>query len=1807
MAAPLLPTRIADYFFQAGLTAPTNSDTPTGPANSTEISLDRCRTRQDRDQDHEITAHSLRQNSIRFHTQRTKQVQASHSRAGSGVTDSEDDVPLDVLGPKLRSAHTEVSRAAKKKPSLLGNLLQLSISTTLLRNIGTEEDDDDDDERENGIAQRAGTPVAGRVKRKHPLQYTYETGLLLRYPECDYSDKEKLPDALSMFCFPNGLQFKHSPECPPEATCHSFVVTEENGSKLYGVCLVLYEPIQEPLASQFEEMIESWRVDCVATTDLEYLQHIQSQLASNQERMLKLKSGMTQTAPEDLEDMLADAEEKVALFRERLKEMEHVVPIDIEHVYVPRAVGIVSRWAFFDLFSDWLKEMVRVVRPDDSLIRNGDNFDDEERERKPQSVRVNIPLERLLVNLIHEIPLPPPGRVEVKISVGRFNLFCSRPAVNSIQALQNVGEYITNSLRRSNNSTFPFLDSSRSTHFFAACLSPTSHYSMLTVACESLCLLLYPFSWQYHYIPILPASGIQLLQASFPYIVGVHKDYFYKQEELEPEWRTDVTIVDLDTNKIECDSLPPQFPPRDRRKLLARLLKYSGQQSQNNQSVAVEESRPLGVPITVAAAYPLGVHALRTAVSRRWLVAAELESELGDGDGDDDVSRRKKSAEFSGEMAASVQSSMTANEPASFQTMALSRPQSNAGSVVPRASGGSFDNLRAAMSKIKMPFTMGRQGSPVVEKTATMDDDEDDSIDDTEAVSRPRAQLVQLSKPVSNQSEAIDADARKLYESLKRDEDQNASIMKAIHAISNSQTYASSIADDQSFNGPAKSLSPTTATKPRPNYAMSTGSSMTTAPTTYYDPSVAASTSFTIQRNQSISASVLAEDGQGKQRTSKPKPTLHEGHAFQSFSLAEPANLEDKNRDPANVSGTELVQSPSSEILTSVTELGGSDDRRPSRRASFMNTLRASKSIPSLRPSQAVSGATSSATTSNTAVGQTKSPASSENVLSVSTKLDAAGSRKPSSAGRSGGPGVMMAWKGDSNAKPEDNLTCRICLESLNSCEDASALKCQYCKATIHTSCLPLVEGSPCVTFFNEKKIQYSFFKVFTSLLKNYRAFLVVPEKLKQAKLEEAEKGGAFASGTSATIVGLDLVPDDWFKKAEFLASVDRESRTYLTHLVETQNFVQFTLERIELPESNYEILFFEESIKAKLNRSKLKFSKETTPFLKDGAYSIRATISALPPNMDGLDPSKTYSMTLFPVTLDKTLLKPPRNVNPLVTEADQNMMRSHTNDLVNRTRLNHTTQHRRKQDFSKWVRMKLKTLQRPESRIQHAETLTEEERQRLFDEQMQGVRECLSHRESVHLASQTNAELEMAIEELHRNQFLLIDMTEAEIVDVSDQDEFRSINNRLVNIITLYKEHLFVLEHPESPLFNLRPASGRSNSNRSTKPNTVSRESSTILPANPTEANVPLRSTNISVTVRSRSESLRKPSNIHSPTSATGRLGASPNPSQPSSTRGIRSISSAGASPDRSAGGSVVQMDTKEADEFPSQLLNVTANSQHARKKSDAPSVTSAISPPNPRPRSESITKPRKRNSSSSAGSSFRSNSENRDGTCAVAEEEDYRVGSTHAAAPGGAVIAPPATGSASPSIASACTSEGSAPVTSIDHADASLEQHQEGRQSKSESMGSPQTTSKISRRISSASSRRTSSIRTASMLGNSAFRRTSSHQELPQQLRQQSEEAPALNLNEEMERSHARLVSRFSLSQNNLNPAASLNHVGVSSSLRKLSVAESIDSMLKAAEMGSMGMGAALPKVGEMEADTGITSSEMSSMDRMSPSRGE
>ncbi|KAJ3219079.1 DENN domain-containing protein 4C [Dinochytrium kinnereticum] len=386
--------------------------------------------------------------------------------------------------------------------------------------------------------------------------------------------------------------------------------------------------------------------------------------------------------------------------------------------------------------------------------------------------------------------------------------------------------------------------------------------------------------------------------------------------------------------------------------------------------------------------------------------------------------------------------------------------------------------------------------------------------------------------------------------------------------------------------------------------------------------------------------------------------------------------------------------------------------------------------------------------------------------------------------------GSTTLLKGDYMPRMPEHI-CRLCQQELRSKEDPiPVLKCEYCSFSTHASCLPLIECHPCITFFNERKIQASFLKVFTSLLKNYRLHLIVPEQVKQALAEDAMRKGSGDLGLEtgvANIVGMDLVQDDWFKKEEFLASQDKESRPFLSVLIETQSFAQFTLDRIERPESDYEILFFDESIKAKLNRSKLKFSKETTPFLKDSTYNIRATVAVASPNLENLDPNKTYCTSIFPIALDSTLLISGRPVAPLVTPSDQRMMKSHTIEL------------KRKQDFSKWMRTKLKHFQKiGGGEIVSIGHLSDEQRRELFEERLREVAEVIDRYEAAHLSSLSSEEIRAAIDDLHSQHLVLMRAADEEqLVDSSDQEELQKIYNRLFRVITIYEDHQGTIETP--------------------------------------------------------------------------------------------------------------------------------------------------------------------------------------------------------------------------------------------------------------------------------------------------------------------------------------------------------------------------------------------------------------------------
>jgi DENN (AEX-3) domain len=109
----------------------------------------------------------------------------------------------------------------------------------------------------------------------------------------------------------------------------------------------------------------------------------------------------------------------------------------------------------------------------------------------------------------------------------------------------------------------------------------SKHYAILGPIAEALLSLLFPFHWQGMYLPILPYSMLEILDAPVPYLVGLHARYLL---EVPIERRPPgVVVVDLDRNAVhlgvtECPSGHPRqipsLPERHALKCKAKLMEF---------------------------------------------------------------------------------------------------------------------------------------------------------------------------------------------------------------------------------------------------------------------------------------------------------------------------------------------------------------------------------------------------------------------------------------------------------------------------------------------------------------------------------------------------------------------------------------------------------------------------------------------------------------------------------------------------------------------------------------------------------------------------------------------------------------------------------------------------------------------------------------------------------------------------------------------------------------------------------------------------------------------------------------------------------------------------------------------------------------------------------------------------------------------------------------------------------------------------------------------------------------------------------
>ncbi|KAI9829213.1 MAG: hypothetical protein M1826_005808 [Phylliscum demangeonii] len=402
----------------------------------------------------------------------------------------------------------------------------------------------------------------------HPLQRRFEPVLLDRYPPKDAVDEAArrgpFPDYVPMFAFPTDINIVSADE-RPRSTWHGFAMTTGDNSKIYGICVVVWVPLDPRAAEEVERQCEEWRRDNISNEERELAHSLGERLALERaklsELLAKLPTVTSGSAARDaLEDQISATEEKIALMADVIRPVRRGAASKIDGLtdgdtglWIPRAYGVLGRQAGLTAFwKEWLRAVV-VPMANGAILRV-----------PPSSPKVGMwqPLERYVVNLCTEAPSPVSSKTQVEIAVRELRLYARFDAVNELPGTRSVDLY----------ALFRALSIPNIVTLFECVLSESriilwsSHTSMLHLVSRALCSLLYPLTWAGILIPILPARLIAALEAPCPYIVGVEKRY----GDIEaPE--DDCVLVDLDENTIEatCDVAP--LPKPLRRKLMSLL------------------------------------------------------------------------------------------------------------------------------------------------------------------------------------------------------------------------------------------------------------------------------------------------------------------------------------------------------------------------------------------------------------------------------------------------------------------------------------------------------------------------------------------------------------------------------------------------------------------------------------------------------------------------------------------------------------------------------------------------------------------------------------------------------------------------------------------------------------------------------------------------------------------------------------------------------------------------------------------------------------------------------------------------------------------------------------------------------------------------------------------------------------------------------------------------------------------------------------------------------------------------------------
>ncbi|KAG8035318.1 hypothetical protein G9C98_006764 [Cotesia typhae] len=349
-----------------------------------------------------------------------------------------------------------------------------------------------------------------------PLDRAYKSKVLGHYPDSvPWNPFDE--HAVCMLCLPSGLRFrtqKHS----VEPSFHSFVLTKEDGRRTYGFSLVFFEECRN-------------RKICAA------MQTLQAMFIT------ELSSGQNGTPPAPRKGQ--DPHNTRSLPR-HFKLSAHSPGAAMAYydstkdkLLVTKSISLLCQQPYLHAARTFLMNLYKCV---------------------PRHPGPGLSLESYVYNLLYNVPVPLPGK-SLKFFVPN-----DEPAKSPLELVILYPCPATELplLDYPIRDMFMWLGPETVIQLFTCVLLEnqvlvrSTDFHKLMVVAECITALLFPFSWQHVYVPILPASLHHFLDAPVPFIMGLHAQSEGSNLKIASE--ANLCYVDIDKQTSQFPEELPIFP-----------------------------------------------------------------------------------------------------------------------------------------------------------------------------------------------------------------------------------------------------------------------------------------------------------------------------------------------------------------------------------------------------------------------------------------------------------------------------------------------------------------------------------------------------------------------------------------------------------------------------------------------------------------------------------------------------------------------------------------------------------------------------------------------------------------------------------------------------------------------------------------------------------------------------------------------------------------------------------------------------------------------------------------------------------------------------------------------------------------------------------------------------------------------------------------------------------------------------------------------------------------------------------------------